>query len=246
LEFRSLNIKTRINSVNLKKLLIILFTLFSTYSFAQKPKVQNDPGHDYKLIHFGFTVGFNTMDFRVSHSEKAYDSIYADVSKLSPGFHIQIVSNLRLAEYFDLRFLPGISFGQRYLKYINDSDEISEMKIESSFIEFPLLLKYKAKRLNNYRPYLIGGLNMRIDMAARREYDEEDRIYIRLKQYDLYYEAGFGIDFYLPHFKLTTELKLAVGIRNILNPVPDASNPYFTIAIDRLTSTLVFLSFHFE
>ena len=208
--------------------------------------MQNDPGHDFKLLHFGFTVGFNTMDFRVDHSDNAYDSLYAEVSRLSPGFHIQIVSNLRLAKYFDLRFLPGISFGQRYLKYIHNSEELSEMKLESSFIEFPLLLKYKAKRLNNYRPYLIGGLNVRIDMAARREHDEEDKIYIRLKTYDLYYEVGFGIDFYLPYFKLTSELKLAVGIRDVLNQEPDAGYPHFTTAIDRLTSNLVFLSFHFE
>jgi len=232
----------------LKKFLLIIFCFFSLNSFAQKPKVKNNPEYDYKRLHFGFTLGLNIMDFKVYHSGENYniDSLYVDVSQLTPGFHIQIVSNLRVSEYFDLRFLPGISFGQRYLQYIHNSAIISEMRMESSFLEFPLLLKYKSKRLNNFRPYLIGGFNGRIDMAARKEYDEREGIHIQLKPFDLYYEVGFGIDFYLPYFKFSIELKAAFGMRNVLVPDADPAEPQYTTSIDRLNSTLVLLSFNFE
>lgn len=221
--------------------------------FAQKKKVRHDPAYDKKPVHFGFTVGLNTMDFTISLSDQynennyKYDSLFADVSRLSPGFNVGIVSNFKLSPYFDIRILPGITFGQRIISYHKNEKIFSdENKIESSFLEFPFLLKYKSKRINNFRPYLIGGINYRIDLAARKEYDEKDKVFLRLKRSDIYYEIGFGIDFYNRYFKFSTELKLAVGLRDALVHDPPSSNPHFVTAIDRLKSNLWLLSFHFE
>lgn len=192
------------------------------------------------------------MDFNVDLSG---DSLYADVSRLSPGFNIGIVSSFKLNEYFDLRILPGITFGQRNLSYHKqiDTDTMSfnliynnDHKIESSFLEFPMVIKYKSKRINNFRPYLVGGFNYRLDLSARKEYDDKDAVYLRLKRSDFYYEVGFGIDFYLKYFKFSTELKLAVGLRDMLIHDPAANNPQFVTAIEKLQSNLWLLSFHFE
>jgi len=237
-------------SGNLKRLLILILTCLPLVVFSQKQKPKNDPAYDKKPLHFGFTIGLNTMDFTVYHSGKYQkDSLYADVSQLRPGFNIGIVSNLKLAEYFDLRFLPGISFGQRNLLYTDKDKNLIDdgiQKIESSFLEFPLLVKYKSKRINNFSPFLIGGGNYRIDLAARKDYDEAKNRYVRLKRSDLYYEIGFGIDFYLKYFKFTTEAKLAVGMRDILVHEPAAGRPEFVKAVDILKSNLWIISFHFE
>ena len=40
-----------------------------------------------------------------------------ELNDLVPGFHVGIVSNLKLNEYVDLRFLPGISLGQRKILF---------------------------------------------------------------------------------------------------------------------------------
>ena len=217
--------------------------------FAQRKKVRHDPVYDKKPVHFGFTVGLNTMDFNVDLSGDSYakDTLYADVSRLSPGFNVGIVSNFRLNEYFDLRILPGITFGQRTISYHKNNKIFSDdNKIESSFLEFPMIIKYKSRRINNFRPYLIGGANYRIDLAARKEYDDKDNVYLRLKRSDIYYEVGFGIDFYNKYFKLSTELKLAVGMRDVLVHDPATSKPHFVTAIDKLQSNLWLISFHFE
>jgi hypothetical protein len=213
--------------------------------FAQKKKVRHDPIYDKKPVHFGFTVGLNTMDFNVDLSG---DSLYADVSRLSPGFNVGIVSNFKLNDYFDIRILPGITFGQRKISYHKNKKIFNDdNKIESSFLEFPMIIKYKSRRINNFRPYLIGGANYRIDLAARKEYDEGDKVYLRLRRSDIYYEVGFGIDFYNKYFKFSTELKLAVGILDVLIHDPaGSSKPQFVTAIDRLQSNLWLLSFHFE
>jgi hypothetical protein len=234
----------------LKTILSIYILLsFTCGAYAQRPRVQNNPAYDDKPLHFGFTLSLNTMDFYVRHNLPAYsqDTLYANVSKLLPGFNVGIVSDLKLARYWNIRFLPGIGFGQRDLIYYKNKIPYDEkQRIESSFLEFPLLLKYKAKRINNFRPYLIAGINYRIDMASRKAYDPDKEVYVRLKTSDLYHEEGFGIDFYLPYFKLTTELKVSTGFRNILIKDPAADHPEFVQALQYLRSQIWILSFHFE
>lgn len=225
-------------------ILIAILASLLTAGFTQKDKPQNDPTYDYKWLHFGFTVGLNTMDFGIKRPENPF--VFADVSRITPGFQVSIVSDLRLGEYASLRFLPGITFGQRTLYFYKDSIFDREMELESNFLDFPLLLKYKAERVNNYRPYVVCGINARYDMAARKEYEEDTEVYVRLRPFDFYIEVGFGIDFYLQYFKFSTELKLAVGFRNVLVDDPATGFPQYVNSIDRLNSYLLLLCFHFE
>jgi hypothetical protein len=89
--------------------------------------------------------------------------VRADVAAPIPGFTVGIISSLRLSRDLNLRFLPGLSFGERQLMYNYDVWEtdyylpLQYYSIKSTFLDFPLLLKYKARRINNDRPYLIFG-----------------------------------------------------------------------------------------
>jgi hypothetical protein len=217
-----------------------------THLNGQQSVPLNEPGHDDRAIHFGFCLGLNMMSFIVHTNYQHYlkDTLMADVSKPSPGFHIQVVSNYRLGNYFDLRFLPGVSFGQRNLIfYTNNKNPNSDHKLESNFLEFPLLLKYKSKRLNNFRPYLITGTNVRYDLA--KTLSEDEKVYIALKRLSLYYEAGAGIDLYMPYFKFSIELKYSYGFTNSLKR-HENTRPKFQDSIDKLNSTLTMISFFFE
>jgi hypothetical protein len=217
---------------------------------GQVKKPQNLPGYDFKRLHFGFTIGLNTMDFGIRRPVMVDSSIFADVSRISPGFQVSIVSDLRLADYLSLRFLPGITFGQRTLYFYKKAGKDylfdTKMELESNFIDFPLVVKYKSKRVNNYAPYFIAGGNTRLDLAARKEYDQDSQIYVRLKPFDIYFEIGFGIDIYLQYFKFSPELKLSTGFRNVLVSEPASGYPQYVNSIDRLNSYIVMLSFHFE
>jgi len=130
--------------------IIFLFVLLLIhYNLSgQKQKPKNESWYDEKLIHFGFSLGLNTMDFNItpSQSHLVTDSLYPEVSKLNPGINIQIVTDIRPAKYMDIRFLPGVSFGQRNVRYYDwETQEIlnENQRVESSFLEFPFLLKYK-------------------------------------------------------------------------------------------------------
>jgi hypothetical protein len=233
----------------IRTILLVSFLLISVCLTAQKQKAKNASWYDDKVLHFGFSVGFNAMDFNITPSKTNMnvDSLYPEVSILNPGINIQIVTDFRPDKYFDIRFLPGVSFGQRGVRYYkNQILENDKQRLESSFLEFPLLLKYKGMRLNNVRPYLIGGLNYRYDLAGKKEYDEEKPIYLRLKRSDLYFEFGSGLDFYLPYFKLSVELKLSTGLRDVLAHDPATGHPQYTNAIERMRSQIWIVAFHFE
>lgn len=238
-------------------------------ALAQRQMVKNLTTFDDKRLHFGFTLALNTLDFNIDHfptigENPKFDhttpeiingepiledrEIRADISSLTPGFTVGIITNLRLTEYLDLRFLPGMSFGERKLVYnipvedINNTDNKEFFSIKSTFLDFPLLIKYKSKRMNNQRPYLIGGIAYRIDISKTGQED-----LVRLKPFSTYLEAGVGWDSYLQFFRLSTELKFSFGLSNILDNGPKPTQrQVYTNAFSQLTSNMFIFSFHFE
>lgn len=241
----------------MKKLISIFLILSPILLLGQKAKVLNYQEVDQKLLHFGFSLGLNTANFGFTRSVENYNQykIYPDLTKLQPGFNVHIVSELRLHKYFGLRCLPGLTFVQRdliFIKKLNPNEPYYKHQIESNFIDFPLLIKYKSERINNYRPYILLGASARYDLASRkREFNEskESDIYkeiILLKPFDGYFEIGVGVDSYLQYFKFSTELKLAVGIRNVKSDKTNSGLEAENMSIDKLQSYLIILAFNFE
>jgi hypothetical protein len=246
----------------MRKPILSLFLLLSTLIvFAQEERPRNLTAFDLKRIHFGFTVGVNLMDVGFTRNYEAEDFLYADLSQLQPGFQVSIVSDLRLNENWNLRFLPGISFGSReiwFYDYDYSSGTVLEPReiprvdnpvpLGPAFLDFPLHLKYRSKRVNNYRPYVVGGLNFRYDMSAKKPgvYDNDSNEYVKFKRGDLYLEFGFGVDTYLRYFKFAPEIKVAMGLMNMIDP--NGRNPYpeFANSISYARSYIIMLNFHFE
>ncbi len=230
--------------------IILTLSLLGSTLFAQVDKPRNLPAFDYKRLHWGFTVGLNSMDYSIKRNPAAADFRYADVIGFQPaGFQVNIVSDLRLSDFWNLRFLPGINLGSREMVFFFPGTFEVDKKttLGSSFLDFPVIFKYRSVRVNNYRPYVIGGLSYRLDMSARNQFDptEDDRILV--KKGDFYLEAGFGIDNYLQFFKYSTEIKVAMGLRNmIVSDVFPDNEPYYVNSISGLRSFLVMLNFHFE
>jgi len=223
-----------------------IIILIPVFVFAQKPRIENLPKFDLKPYHFGFALCLNKMDFSIRTAENyVSDSLFVIESDPQLGFNIGIVSDLRLGEFSNLRFIPTLSFGQRNLIYtlsIKDSIVKTTKKIESTFIDFPLMLKYTSKRLNNFRAYIIGGAQYSIDLASQAKKKDKENDLVKLKQNDICCDLGVGFEFYLNYFKLTTELKMIYGMRDMLK----RDNTVYTTSIDRINSKIFQLSFLFE
>ncbi len=227
----------------------LMLILSANAQNIKKKGVPNLPEFDEKPLHFGFLLGLNVMDFALHNSgaitsENGNVPLYGDLINYQPGINIGIVSNLRLNKWFDLRFLPGISFGQRNIVFINENGVAEEnpLEIKSTFIEFPLLIKYSSARAHNFKPYLVGGVNGRLDLAKSRK----DRLVLR--SLDAALEAGVGIDMYLNYFRFSTEIKASYGLFNVLNPngTGEVEDVKYTQALDKLTSNIFHLTFYFE
>jgi hypothetical protein len=240
----------------LKKIIFYIILLASVSVInAQKNRVKNNPEYDDKPIHFGYTMGINVMDFtfgRYYMRDALVDTIYCDQPGITLGFQVGMVSDFRLGEYFNLRILPSFNFGQRNLYFYNGNSPQNirnlnrTLKVESSMLDLPILLKYKAKRVNNFRPYFIGGGSIRYDLASKNKYDEGKEEYILLKPLDIYGEMGFGMDFYLPYFKFSTEIKFSLGIFDILNHKLPETHPEYVQSLRKLNSNILMISLHFE
>lgn len=239
----------------MKKLILYIFLMLqvnAAFGQGKNSRIPNLRSFDERPLHFGFLIGINTMDFRVFNTGKAIDEQgnlkYGDVLTLTPGLNIGIVSSYKLANNLNLRFLPGISFGQRNLTYItydkagNFIEREEPIKIKSTFLEFPLLLKYNAFRMHNAKPYLVGGFNARYDLAKNKQ----DKLL--LTSMDGYLEFGAGFDFYLTYFRLSVEAKASIGLANVLNPegTGEPGDDVYTNALDKLQSRIFCLTFYFE
>ena len=175
--------------------------------------------------------------------------VYQDSSVgQSPGFTVGIIGSKRLGRYFDLRFIPSLSFAERKMSYdiaLKGTDgSISMLKMTKSigttFVEFPLNIKYRSKRYNNIGAYIFGGVNPKLDLASQKdnkETDLEGNEFINnlvTKRFDCAAELGAGFDIYNQWFKLGIEIKMSYGFLNIMK------NPAFiyTAPIDQLRNKL--------
>jgi hypothetical protein len=166
------------------------------------------------------------------------------------GFTIGIIGDMRLGRYFSMRFVPALSFGERYLHYSilgYDDGEISRIDVRKSvtsgFVEFPLLFKYKSKRLNNMLAYLQAGAQYSLDLASgAKKKDENQEVHVKLQKHDVYIVVGVGFDFFNPWFKFGMEVKMAYGLMNMLNK----EETIYAQGIESLNSKIFQLCFTFE
>ena len=207
------------------------------------------PKFDKRPYHFGFGIGFNKYDFSIKTVPNVYQKDSLAILESTPqwGFNISLLANLRLGNHLDLRFTPTLSFGSRNLNYsfiYNDStsNRTKIKAIESSVIDFPLSIKYKSARVNNFRAYMLGGIKYSIDMASQAKKDPNNKELVKIKKNDVAFELGFGLDIYFDLFKLSPEIKFSVGLNDLIV----RENTPYTRAIDKLTSKVLFINFYFE
>lgn len=258
------------NKIHIYRAIIILIGIFAIGPlWSQQSKVQNLITFDDKEYHFGFFLGTNQMLYTLKTKANFENTIYvqdqipefnADQARVlkigvkpTLGFTIGIISDMRLGKYFNLRFTPNLQFGERLLSYDirteygGESETIIgyEKRIPSTLLNFPINLKYKGMRMHNIRPYLIVGGRATMDLGsqASKTINENERdITIKLYRDDIYAEAGVGFDFYFNWFKMSTELKMSYGFRDVLLH----ENNIWVDPIESLNSKLFQFSVTFE
>lgn len=213
-------------------------------------KLQNRPYADLRKWHLGFSIGTYTGGLNFTHNGFITDDgaqWRLEQPDYQPGFSVNGLVNLRLNNYFSLRFSPGMYFGSYDLKMAdyNNPENTERQNIKTAMVVMPFDLKYAAMRYRNARPYVIGGVMPAFDVSKRRS------DFIKLKSSDVYLSVGFGCDFYLPYFKFIPEVKFCFGLSDLLvRDRPDLEdNPaaqVFTKSLSKITSKMIVFTFYFE
>lgn len=233
-----------------KSAFVLLVLFFTNKIEGQEAK--NLPDYTHKRIHFGFIIAANTASFYIvptpNIAGKFEDTLKSIRSIPQVGFDLGIVTELGISRYLKFRFVPSLGFTDRQLAYsfLSNIDTFTVTKdIQSVFLNFPLDLKLISKRLNNFEAYVIGGAKFAKDLFSQKDVNQTlagAAATVRLLPNDWYYEAGGGIEFYLPYFKFGIELKVSQGTRNLI--VPD--NTVYTQSIQGLYSKTYLISLTFE
>ncbi len=210
--------------------------------FNEKP-VLNKENIDKPFLNWGYFLGFNQYDFKFDYKDDIGDIL---VDK-SMGFNVGLIGEMRINEFLDVRIEPGLHYTLRTLGFPgfdNESDAIREVK--STYINFPLLLKVSARRLGNWRPYIVGGVSSSLNLGSNEDsLDDNSNGTFRMTKNTYYYELGFGIDFYLQYFKFTPSIRGVFALNDELIPDNDPNSPW-TGNIEGLRTRGLFINLTFE
>ena len=243
-------------------IIVLLGMLMTTLtSVAQERKVQNKPYIDLRPLHFGIHVGMHLQDIEFENvgpqlitsadGTTTQQTIVTDQDKWNAGFSVGVTADLRLTNHLNLRLSPTMHFGAKHLTFHNltqledglPHEERQDMK--NTYVSFPLDLKFTAQRWNNYRPYMMAGINPMINLTGK----EQD--FIQLKRSDTFIEVGLGCDLYLPFFKLIPELKFCYGLTNSLDTghageLVDVNKRMYANSVRSGHTKMIVLTFYFE
>ncbi|WP_276498102.1 porin family protein [Pontibacter litorisediminis] len=233
-------------------LFLLALLLGGTAQAQQKVNAINKPGYDERPVHYGFYLALPLTKYNLQHSQEYVDRLRnGSEEAINPkndiGFYTGLVLNVRLADYLDARFVPGVGFYSRTIEFKNvdiaeETADVMFETISNTMIELPVLLKYKAKRRSNYRPYMVAGVKPGIDLGKGNNGAKTDN-FLEVEKFDLALEYGIGIDIFYPYFKFAPELRFSHGLMNQHKVLPNST---YSRSIDRLTHHNVSLILFFE
>ena len=230
-------------------LFIFVFVLFADIACSQVTYLASI---DKKKVHYGIQLGYTQSKFEDAYTldDEVRQSLQGTSSYYTPGFHLAIVIDFRLNNYFNFRLLPGLTLINRTFNY-NWTDAYvnahpgADLKrnVESVYGEIPFDIKFRAFRYRNFRPYLTLGGSYGFDFASlRNNKNNNDQSIIRLNTNDLRYTTGLGFDFYMRYVKFAIELKMSFGITDLKIEDDDL----YTRSVDFINTRTFMLSFTFE
>lgn len=231
--------------------IVVLLLLFSMQAKAQlgksmfnKDPIVNLENFDRQRVYWGYFLGFSSFDFKTDFKTNTGPPIEV---KGHTGFNVGLAGVLRLHEYLELRFEPGLYYASRTLTYSqfdNERDGLREVK--ATYIDFPLILKFSSLRTGNIRPYLLGGVSSTLNLSSNsKSKDDNLQQKFRVKPWTQNYTVGFGVDLYFEYFKFSPSIRGVFGLKNELIPDADPNSPW-TGNIESLKTRAFLVNFTFH
>lgn len=223
--------------------LLFLVCQYTTAQFKKDP-VLNLQSEDLKLLNWGYYLGFNQYDFQFEYQNDVGRDILVDKSL---GFNVGLIGEMRINEFLDLRFEPGLLYTQRLLGFPGFSEPQDIVReVRSTYIRFPLLIKASTRRIGNWKPFITGGVYTSMNLGAKEDsLDDNSSGEFRMKKNVYGYELGFGIDIYTEYFKFSPSIRGVFALTDELVRDNDPNSPW-TGNINGMRTRGFFINFTFE
>lgn len=235
----------------MKKVLTIALLAFcfqtSQAQIFSGESILNSPNIDQQRWSWGYFLGLNSYDFNFDYKNYNPSPVTGQDFRVERrmGFNVGLVGSLKLSNNLDLRLEPGVSFNTRGFQALK-ADANTYREISSTYVHIPLLMKFNANRLNNFRPFVLGGLSTSINLSSNESNpDDNSAGQFRMVTNTYYYEIGFGIDLYLYYFKLSPSIRGVFAINDELVRDEDPFSLY-TGNVEKMSSRAIFINFTFQ
>lgn len=222
-------------------------TILLCFSINLNSQIENLQNFDQKKVHLGYFIGINNYNYKLDYKNNPQRSMLINHQ---PGLNVGLIIDLKLKEKLNLRFEPGLYTNKSEIifydrtQFSQNSDTLRSIK--STYIHLPLLLKYSAKRYNNLRPYILGGLSTSFNLSSNQNNPEDNSNgTFRLKTNTFYYELGIGIDFYLQYFKFSPSIRGVFSLKDELVQDTELDSPW-TGNIQKMSARGIFLNLSFH
>ncbi|MCE2789938.1 MAG: PorT family protein [Saprospiraceae bacterium] len=224
---------------------LIGFGFFAANVNAQIGGRDNHNFRDFnkKSYYFGINLGFNNSGYKLRQSGFFInnESIRVTEGSREVGVNMHMITNLKLGEYFDFRFLPGFSFAQRGFEFTSVADgKVTQRNIESVFFELPFHLRFKSEPYKDKRMFVVAGLKYSYDVQSN---SKSRKSLIKIAPHDFQYEVGVGMQMFYPYFIFSPEIKFSRGLGSIL--IYDRTQNEARV-LDEVMSQIFTISFNFE
>src|SRR5579872_1901822 len=217
---------------------------------AQLRDYLNLPDHDSKRYYLGIGFLYEQSHLQVTPHPQFLksDSVLSVTPLNTGGFGVSGMFTFRLADHLEFRFaFPEFIFASNSLSYhVNyppaGETNLATKQIQSLLLGFPAHVKFLSDRINNFRVYMLGGINYQYDLASNSSARKAQDL-VKLSPSDFSVEGGIGFQFYFPVFILSPELKISEGIKNVHDRDP---NLQYSNVIDKLKTRMIVFSLIFE
>jgi len=126
-----------------------------------------------------------------------------------------MVTNLKIGEYFDFRFIPGFTLGEKTFEFKDNLGSVNRSKVESVFVDIPFQIRYKSAPYKDKRAFVTAGLKYAYDVQSNSK-TRQANTQIKITPHDFQAEVGVGFQIFLPYIIVSPEIKFSQGINNIL------------------------------
>lgn len=230
--------------------LAFLIAFSTTPLYGQDKRLENLKQKDLSRIRFGYYLGLNLVGAKMEYLPTDSGQSFRLSVKPIPSFDVGMFTDVRINEFVNVRFHPGVSFVEREIRFPFDESTLSknlvERQVKSNYVRFPIGIKLNTRRIRNARPYLMGSMSYNINITSEEKNMEDNNSgTFRMRQKMYAWEFALGTDIYLPYFKFTPSVHGVFALNNELVPDKDPNSSY-TRYIHSMRTRGVFLRFTFE